>query len=81
VRKSDPFTSTPASLNLLKKKIRDTTRLLRHAENMPAGVRIENERALAGYKQDLEAADEGKRKSKMIKRYHMVRFFGRYLPL
>ncbi|KAI9875463.1 MAG: 18S rRNA maturation protein [Pleopsidium flavum] len=77
VRKPQPFSSMPASMHLLKKKIRDTTRLLEHAENMPAGVRIENERALAGYKQELEAADEGRRKSKMIKRYHMVRFFER----
>ncbi len=76
-RKTHDSTANPASLNHLKRKIRDTTRLLQHAEDLPAGVRIEQERALAGYKQDLEAVEEGKSRAKMIKRYHMVRFFGR----
>ncbi len=75
-RKADHFTSNRPSTNLLRKKIRDTTRLLNHSTDLPADTRIEYERALAGYKQDLEAVEEGKRKSKLISRYHMVRFFG-----
>ena len=43
---------------------------------MPADARVESERALAGYRQDLAAVEEGKRRAKMVGRYHMVRFFG-----
>ena len=47
-----------------------------HADDLPADVRIEDERALAAYEQELAAADAEKTKQKMIKKYHMVRFFG-----
>ena len=76
-RRFEQDNSNPASVNQLKRKIRNITRLLAHASNLPADVRIENERALAGYKQDLEVVEDGRRKAKMIKKYHMVRFFGR----
>ena len=69
--------STP--VNPLKSKIRDVTRVLEHAVDLPAGVRVEKERELAGYRQDLDRALEEKRKQQMIKKYHMVRFFGRTL--
>ncbi|MCJ1401189.1 18S rRNA maturation protein [Xylographa trunciseda] len=64
------------SANALKSKIRDLTRLLDHSKDMPADVRMEKDRALAGYRADLESALDEKRKADMIKRYHMVRFFG-----
>lgn len=67
--------STP--INPLKSKIRDLTRLLNNTDHLPAGIRIEKERALAGYKQDLEQALEEKRNGKLIAKYHMVRFFER----
>lgn len=60
----------------LRSKIRDLTRLLQRSENMPADVKIEKERALAGYQADLEKVQGLKRKSDMIRRYHMVRFVG-----
>ena len=41
---------------------------------------MEKERALAGYKQDLAAAHDEKAKQAIIKKYHMVRFFGASLP-
>jgi hypothetical protein len=69
-------TSNKRSVNSLKSKIRDLTRSLDHNEGLPAGVRIEKERALTGYKQDLEAAEQEKRKQALITRYHRVRFFG-----
>lgn len=78
-RKSNDFTPPAiksASVNHLKSKIRDLTRVLEHSDHLPAGVRIEKERALAGYKQDVEKIHEDKRKNELIKRYHMVRFFG-----
>lgn len=66
------------SINRLKKKIRDTTRVLNHSDKLPAGVRIEKERALVGYQHDLEQAALKKRRQQMITKYHMVRFFGQY---
>lgn len=68
--------SKSLSINRLKTKIRDTTRLLSHSEKLPPDVQIEKERALAGYHHDLEQANKMKRKKQMIKKYHMVRFFG-----
>ncbi len=70
-----PSTKTP-SVNQLKSKIRDLTRMLEHSDHLPPGVRIEKERALAGYKQDVGNVYEDKRKNELIKKYHMVRFFG-----
>ena len=65
------------SVNSLKSKIRDVTRLLEHSTNLPAGVKVEKERALAGYKQDLEHALQDRDRQKMISKYHKVRFFER----
>ncbi len=83
-KKSRPATSivsNPSSINPLKKRIRDVTRLLERSENLPANVRVDNERALAVYRGELAAAQEEKQKQKMIKKYHMVRFFGRLDPI
>lgn len=66
------------SINRLKKRIRDTTRVLNHSDKLPAGVRIEKERALAGYQHDLAQVASKKERQQMIKKYHMVRFFGQY---
>ncbi|KAL8933151.1 MAG: hypothetical protein Q9216_006498 [Gyalolechia sp. 2 TL-2023] len=75
--KAAPAESASVSVNALKSKIRDVTRLLEHAHDLPLEVRIEKERALAGYRQDLEKAQYEKERQRMIKRYHMVRFFER----
>ena len=68
--------SKSVSINRLKTKIRDTTRLLNRSERLPPDVQIEKERALAGYRHDIEQANKMKRKKQLIKKYHMVRFFG-----
>jgi predicted nucleic acid-binding Zn-ribbon protein len=68
-----------SSVNAIKKRIRDVTRRLARLQDLPATVRIEDERALAAYQQELVAAEEESVRQKMIKKYHMVRFFGRYL--
>ncbi|KAL8843946.1 MAG: hypothetical protein Q9176_001641 [Flavoplaca citrina] len=68
--------SNSTSVNALKSSIRSVSRLLEHAPDLPLDVRIEKERALAGYKQDLEKAQHEKERQRMIKKYHMVRFFG-----
>ena len=65
---------------ILKQKIRDLKRLLAHNDRLPADVRMEKERALASYEADLTEASEEKKKSKMISKYHMVRFFGKCSP-
>ncbi|KKK19040.1 hypothetical protein ARAM_004393 [Aspergillus rambellii] len=64
------------SVNELKRRIRDVKRLLKRAD-LPADARIVQERALAGYEKDL--ADETRRRdrSKVIKKYHFVRFLDR----
>ncbi|KAL8699709.1 MAG: hypothetical protein Q9201_005851 [Fulgogasparrea decipioides] len=72
-----PRYSNSMSVNALKSKIRDVTRVLEHAQTLPMDVRIEKERALAGYRQDLEKANNEREKQRMIKKYHMVRFFER----
>lgn len=65
-----------SSIGFLKKRIRDITRRLEGVENLPATVRVEDERALAAYQEKLQAALEEKTKKKIISKYHMVRFFG-----
>jgi rRNA-processing protein Efg1 len=69
-----------SSVNAIKKRIRDVRRRLERADDLPANVRDEDERALAAYEQELAAADAEKTRQKMIKKYHMVRFFGMHNP-
>jgi hypothetical protein len=84
----NPFDPTPASQKslssyALREKVRDLKRLLEHSTTMPADVRIEKERALAGYQGDLEKSKStvgSKRRNDIISRYHMVRFFGKEAP-
>ena len=73
------------SINALKSRIRDLSRMLRHADSdeksrMPQGIRIERERELESSKHELEerqtAQREAKFRSDIIGKYHMVRFFG-----
>ncbi|KAH8815809.1 hypothetical protein F5884DRAFT_773745 [Xylogone sp. PMI_703] len=66
-----------SSVNAIKKRIRDVTRKLAKAEDMPANVRLEHERALTAYQQELATAEVEKVRQKMIKKYHMVRFLER----
>ena len=73
-----PRSSNIPSINALKTKIRTLTRVLEHNDDLPPGVRIEKERALAGYRQDLQYANQEKRKQAIIGKYHMVRFFGQW---
>lgn len=80
-RRRPKFTSTDTSssrtsTNAIKKRKRDLRRLLEHAEKLPANIRISHERELATCDDELEAAKELANRSQMIKKYHMVRFFG-----
>ncbi|KAJ5676255.1 rRNA-processing protein efg1 [Penicillium macrosclerotiorum] len=64
------------SINELKKRIRDVKRLLNKG-TLPADARIVQERALAGYEQDLMDEIARRERSSMIKKYHFVRFLDR----
>ncbi|KAJ5735416.1 rRNA-processing protein efg1 [Penicillium malachiteum] len=65
-----------ASVNDLKRRIRDVKRLLNKAK-LPADARVVQERALAGYEQDLADETARRDRSQMIKKYHFVRFLDR----
>jgi len=64
------------SINPLKKRQRDLARLLAHTDALPADVKIGYERELASCRHDLQIAQDKLRRNQMIKKYHMVRFFG-----
>ncbi|CAG8971507.1 hypothetical protein HYALB_00002092 [Hymenoscyphus albidus] len=66
-----------SSVNAIKKRIRDVSRRLERADDLPATVRMDDERALEAYVHELEAAEAEKIRQKMIGKYHMVRFFER----
>ena len=67
---------SPKSASSLRTKIRDITRQLDRAQKMPANIRVDKERELAGYRGDLEHLEEQNHRKKIIGKYHMVRFFG-----
>lgn len=63
------------SVNELKKRIRDVKRLL-NKKDLSADARVLQERALAGYEEDLAEELVRRERSQMIKKYHFVRFLG-----
>ncbi|KAJ5174939.1 rRNA-processing protein efg1 [Penicillium canariense] len=63
------------SINELKSRIRGVKRLLN--KDLPADARILQERALAGYEQDLVDETARRERSNLIKKYHFVRFLDR----
>ncbi|KAJ5834495.1 rRNA-processing protein EFG1 [Penicillium robsamsonii] len=64
------------SINDLKRRIRDVKRLLNKMD-LSADARILQERALAGYEQDLADETTRRERSSLIKKYHFVRFLDR----
>ncbi|KAL4808910.1 hypothetical protein BDV18DRAFT_133467 [Aspergillus unguis] len=64
------------SVNDLKRRIRDSKRLLSKPD-LPADKRIIQERALKGYEKELADEEKRRERSKMIKKYHFVRFLDR----
>jgi hypothetical protein len=63
------------SINDLKRRIRDVKRLLNKMD-LSADARILQERALAGYEQDLADEMARRERSQLISKYHFVRFLG-----
>jgi hypothetical protein len=75
--KSKPQDANTDSLNAIKKRARAIERLLaRDNLKLPANKQNDLERELAAHKQRIEDARHKKERSKMIQKYHMVRFFG-----
>ncbi|KAK1245125.1 hypothetical protein MKX08_004754 [Trichoderma sp. CBMAI-0020] len=60
-----------------KKRIRAIERSLRRNQDMPVNVRIDLERELASQKQIVADQEYKRKRSTMISKYHMVRFFER----
>ncbi|KAI0857240.1 hypothetical protein F4860DRAFT_518100 [Xylaria cubensis] len=67
----------PTSINWLKKRARTIERRLNREDSLPANVKHDLEKELDHHKQKLDDLADGKRRSAMIKKYHMVRFFER----
>lgn len=59
-----------------KKRARDVQRLLQRKQDLPANVVNDLERELAAHKADLADKAFQRKRSAMIAKYHMVRFFG-----
>ncbi|RKF55489.1 rRNA-processing protein efg1 [Erysiphe neolycopersici] len=68
---------SPSSINAIKKKLRDVNRRLSRSETISAEIRVEYERARDAYHLELNAITAEKLRQRMIKKYHMVRFFER----
>jgi hypothetical protein len=65
------------NINWVKKRARTIERLFqRDNAKLPANVQKDLERELAAHKQRIEDEKFRKRRSDMIGKYHMVRFFG-----
>lgn len=76
-----PPVSANDGLNAIKKRARAIERLLsRDNLRLPANKQNDLERELAAHKQRIEDARTKKERSKMIQKYHMVRFFGMLRP-
>ena len=77
--KSAPRDKEFTSVNDLKRRIRDVKRLLNKG-TLPVDARIVQERALAGYEQDLADETARRDRSHLISKYHFVRFLGTQSP-
>lgn len=76
-RKPKPQPVDLDSLNAIKKRARTIERLLaRDNLKLPANKQKDLERELAAHRLRIEDARTKKDRSKMIQKYHMVRFFG-----
>jgi len=67
------------SFTNVRHRARAIRRLLDKDGGLPANVRNDLERELAAHKATIGERDMQRNRSKMISRYHMVRFFGAFL--
>ncbi|KAF2972142.1 hypothetical protein GQX73_g1451 [Xylaria multiplex] len=76
-KKRDSSKDKPTSINWLKKRARTIERRLNRKDSLPANVQHDLEKELDHHKQKLDDLADGKKRSNMIRKYHMVRFFER----
>jgi rRNA-processing protein Efg1 len=74
--KSHKHKAKEGSLEYAKKRKRAIERLFQRDTDLPQDVRNDMERELAAHKATIEDKTFHKRRSAMISKYHMVRFFG-----
>ncbi|KAI1281363.1 hypothetical protein F5Y07DRAFT_354484 [Xylaria sp. FL0933] len=67
----------PNSIAWIKKRARTIERRLNHPAKLPANVQHDLEKELEHHKQKMEDQADKKKRSAMIKKYHMIRFFER----
>lgn len=76
-QKTKPLKRKEENISWVKKRARTIERMFqRDSSKLPANVQKDLERELAAHKQRIQDAEFKKRRSKMIGKYHMVRFFG-----
>lgn len=75
-KKKGPSKEKPTSIAWLKKRARTIERRLNHKDSLPANVKHDLEKELDHHKQKLDDLADGRKRNAMIKKYHMVRFFG-----
>ena len=66
------------SINSAKKRARTIERRLKKGDDLPADVQQKLERELAALQRRVEKVQGRKLRQKMISKYHMVRFFGKF---
>lgn len=66
------------SINSAKKRARTIERRLNKGDDLPADVQQKLEREMAALQRRVEEVQGKKLRQKMIGKYHMVRFFGKY---
>jgi hypothetical protein len=66
------------SLEFSKKRARNIERLLQRRKDLPANVQNDLQRELDSRKSTVSDKSFQKKRSAMISKYHMVRFFGRF---
>lgn len=67
------------SVNALKKRVRTIERRFKNGSTLPPDVMAELQRELATNKAMIVESTLKKKRSEMISKYHMVRFFGEWL--
>ncbi|KAI0439261.1 hypothetical protein F4803DRAFT_531986 [Xylaria telfairii] len=75
--KKGPSKERPTSINWLKKRARTIERRLNREDSLPANVKHDLEKELDHHKHKLGDIADAKKRSAMIKKYHMIRFFER----
>lgn len=66
--------------NWNKTRARTIRRLLQSGKELPATVRNDLEQELGALEERVDETSFKKKRSQMIQKYHMVRFFGRSTP-